>query len=150
MMADLGQEIGWDDEIENEGADFEPLPEGTYEFEVRTMQRGRFPGSDKMCACNTAELTLVIVDNDGKEHQIFESLKLNSKMEWLLSQFFLCIGQKKKGEALRPNWNAVPGSRGMAEITVNEYKDKNGNLKKNNRVSKYLAPEPKQFKAGVF
>ena len=98
MMADLGQEIGWDDEIENEGADFEPLPEGTYEFEVRTMQRGRFPGSDKMCACNTAELTLVIVDNDGKEHQVFESLKLNSKMEWLLSQFFLCIGQKKKGK----------------------------------------------------
>ena len=134
MMADLGQEIGWDDEIENEGADFEPLPEGTYEFEVRTMQRGRFPGSDKMCACNTAGLTLVIVDNDGKEHQVCESLKLNSKMEGLLS----------------PNWNAVPGSRGMAEITVNEYKDKNGNAKKNNRVGKYLAPEPKQFKAGVF
>lgn len=102
------------------------------------MQRGRFPGSDKMCACNTAELTLVIVDNDGKEHQVFESLKLNSKMEWLLSQFFLCIGQKKKGEALRPNWNAVPGSRGMAEITVNEYKDKNGNAKKNNRSANTL------------
>ena len=94
-MADLGQEIGWDDEIENEGADFEPLPEGTYEFEVRTMQRGRFPGSDKMCACNTAELTLVIVDNDGKEHQVFESLKLNSKMEWLLSQFFMHRPEKE-------------------------------------------------------
>ena len=26
-MADLGKEIGWDDTIENEGADFEPLPE---------------------------------------------------------------------------------------------------------------------------
>ena len=25
-MADLGQEIGWDDEIEDEGVDFEPLP----------------------------------------------------------------------------------------------------------------------------
>lgn len=29
-MADLGQEIGWDDEIEDEGVDFEPLPEGIY------------------------------------------------------------------------------------------------------------------------
>ncbi len=75
MMADLGQEIGWDDEIENEGADFEPLPEGTYEFEVRTMQRGRFPGSDKMCACNTAELTLVIVDARCREGDSLEATR---------------------------------------------------------------------------
>lgn len=26
-MADLGKEIGWDDAIENEGTEFEPLPE---------------------------------------------------------------------------------------------------------------------------
>lgn len=97
-MADLGQEIGWDDEIEDEGVDFEPLPEGIYEFEVKTMTRGRFPGSDKMCACNTAELELVILDHEGKERHVFDSLKLNSKMEWMLSQFFLCIGQKKKGK----------------------------------------------------
>lgn len=103
-----------------------------------------------MCACNTAELELVILDHEGKERHVFDSLKLNSKMEWMLSQFFLCIGQKKKGEALRPNWNAVVGSRGRVELVINEYKDKNGNAKKNNRVGKYLAPEPKTFKAGVF
>ena len=36
-MADLGKEIGWDDAIENEGT--EPLPEGTYEFTVASMER---------------------------------------------------------------------------------------------------------------
>ena len=40
---DKGKEFGWDDEIQNEGSDFEPLPEGEYDFEIRTMERGRFP-----------------------------------------------------------------------------------------------------------
>ena len=63
---------------------------------------------------------------------------------------FLMHRPEEKGEALRPNWNAVVGSRGRVELVINEYKDKNGNAKKNNRVGKYLAPEPKTFKAGVF
>ena len=33
---------------------------------------------------------------------------------------------------------------------INEYVDKNGNKRRNNRVSRYLEYEPKQFKAGVF
>ena len=52
-----------------------------------------------MAPCNVANLDLLIKDKDGKEHHVFDSLYLNSKAEWRLSQFFLCIGQKKKGEA---------------------------------------------------
>ena len=51
-MADLGKEIGWDDAIENEGTEFEPLPEGTYEFTVASMERAHFGGSEKMAPCN--------------------------------------------------------------------------------------------------
>lgn len=43
-MADLGKEIGWDDAIENEGTEFEPLPEGVYEFTVVSMERAHFGG----------------------------------------------------------------------------------------------------------
>ena len=144
------REIGWDEPIENEGTDFEPVPPGTYEFMVYSMERGRFQGSEKMSACNMATLDLLIKDREGCEHHVFDTLYLHTKAEWRLSQFFLCIGQKKKGEALKPNWNAVPGATGKIELIINEYTDKSGNPRKNNKVSKYLPYAPKQFKAGDF
>lgn len=150
MNEALGRELSWDDQIENEGSDFEPLPDGEYDFEIRTMERGRFVGSDKMAACNKATIDCVIKDSDGNEHHVFDDLILNSKMEWKLCQFFLCIGQRKKGEKLKPRWNEVPGATGRFKIYVNEYKDKNGKQRRNNKVDEYLAPEPKQFKAGDF
>ena len=150
MNEALGRELSWDDQIENDGSDFEPLPDGEYDFEVRTMERGRFPGSDKMAACNKATIDCVIKDPDGNEHHVFDDLILNSKMEWKLCQFFLCIGQRKKGEQLKPRWNEVPGATGRFKIYVNVYKDKNGKQRRNNKVDEYLAPEPKQFKAGDF
>ena len=144
------QEIGWDDEISSEGQEFEPLPPGEYDFTVLSMQRARFQGSEKMSACNMASRELGVTDAEGNERRVFDSLYLNTKAEWRLSQFFLCIGQKKKGEPLRPNWNLVPGSTGRLELIINEYTDKSGNPKKNNRVSKYLPNEPKKFTPGRF
>ena len=81
-----------------------------------------------------ANLDLLIKDKDGKEHHVFDSVpELKGRVE--TEQFFLCIGQKKKGEALRPNWNEVPCSTGKVEVMINEYVDKNGNKRRNNRVS---------------
>lgn len=150
MNEALGRELGWDDQIENDGADYEPLPDGEYDFEVRTMERGRFAGSDKMAACNKATIDCIIKDAEGKEHHVHDDLILNSKMEWKLCQFFLCIGQRAKGEKLKPRWNEVVGSTGRFKIYLNEYTDKNGKPRRNNKVDEYLAPQPKQFKAGDF
>ena len=62
----------------------------------------------------------------------------------------MCIGQKKKGEPLRPRWNEVPGSTGRFKIYIDEYIDRNGKQRVNNKVEEYLpAAEVKQFKAGV-
>lgn len=150
-MSDIGRELSWDDQIENEGTDFEPLPAGTYAFTVNSMERGRFPGSEKMAACNMANLDLIVKDGEGNERHLFDSLYLNSKAEWRLSQFFMAIGQKKKGEPLRPNWSAVTGSSGKVEIYINEYTDKKtGQTKRNNKVDKYLPPEAVSYKAGDF
>uniref|UniRef100_UPI0006CF4189 DUF669 domain-containing protein n=1 Tax=Clostridium sp. NkU-1 TaxID=1095009 RepID=UPI0006CF4189 len=147
---EMGREIGWDDQIENEGQDFEPLPDGEYEFTVASMERGRFPGSAKMTACNMASLDLIVKDADGNDRHVYDTLYLNSKAEWKLSQFFLGIGQKKKGESLKPNWNTVPGSTGKLELYIDEYKDKEGKPRRNNKISKYLPYEPKKFEAGKF
>lgn len=146
----LGRELNWDDQIENDGADYEPLPDGEYDFEIRTMERGRFAGSDKMAACNKATIDCIIKDAGGKEHHVYDDLILNSKMEWKLCQFFLCIGQRAKGEKLRPRWNEVVGSTGRFRVYLNEYTDRNGKPRRNNKVDEYLAPRPKQFKAGDF
>lgn len=150
MSEELGKELGWDDQIENEGTDYEPLPAGVYDFTVHSMDRARFAGSEKMAACNMANIDLLIKDVNGNERHVFDSLYLNTKAEWRLSQFFAAIGQKKKGEPLKPNWNAVPGSTGRVELSVNEYTAKTGEKRKNNRVSKFLEPEQKTYQAGKF
>ena len=38
-------EIGWDDEISNDGGQYIILEEGDYNVTVSTFERARFPGS---------------------------------------------------------------------------------------------------------
>ena len=49
--------LDWDDAIENDGQEFVTLEEGDYNFTVTGFERGRFPGSAKLPACNKATLT---------------------------------------------------------------------------------------------
>ena len=133
-------ELAWDSEITKE-LEFELLPDGEYAFTVESVERGRYSGSDKLAACPMAKLSLRVSDENGNQGVVLDTLYLNSKAEWKLSQFFTAIGQKKKGETLRMNWNLVPAASGKLELTVNEYIDKNGTKKKNNRVWRYLPKE---------
>ena len=112
MNNDMEREFGWDDVIEKDGGDFVLLPEGDYNFTVTKFERGRFNGSDKMPACNQAKLELTIHSLEYGDVTVFHTLFLHTKTEGLLSNFFAGIGQKKKGERARMNWNAVVGSRG--------------------------------------
>ena len=139
--------LDWDSEITKDD-EYELLPAGIYNFKVESMERARFNGSEKMSACNQANLTLILTGADGKQHKAFDSLFLHSKAEWRLSQFFTSIGQKKKGEPLKMNWNLVPGSTGKLELTVNKYKKKDGSDGENNKVGKYLPPEQKAWTPG--
>lgn len=136
----MDRELSWDDAIEKEGGDFIVLPAGTYPFRVTKFTRGRFAGSDKMPACPKAELELTIFSQEHGEVTIFESLLLHTKTEWKLSEFFISIGQKRKGEKVQMNWQAVIGSQGVCELEVNKYVNKNGKESENNRVEKYLEP----------
>lgn len=141
--------LDWDSDITKDD-EYEILPEGTYTFRVEALERGRYNGSEKMGACPVANLTLSVVNAETEKHgKILDSLYLHAKAEWRLSQFFTAIGQKKKGETLKMDWNMVPGSTGRLELTINEYTKKDGSKAKNNRVGKYLPPEaPKAWTPG--
>lgn len=131
-------ELSWDSTISKEAEDFPVLPAGTYAFEVISMERGRFAGSEKMHACPSAQLTIKVTAPDGTTGRVLDTLYLSSKAEWRLSQFFTALGHKKKGEPLAMNWNKVVGATGQLELTVNEYTKKDGTKGTNNRVGKYL------------
>lgn len=127
--------MDWDDAIENDGQEYVILPEGDYNFTVVDFERGRFPGSAKIPACNKATLTLQVNTADGTA-TIKTDLILYRSLEWRISSFFRCIGQKKHGERLVMNWNAVVGSRGRAHFKPRNYTDRDGNERQANDVDK--------------
>lgn len=141
--------FGWDDEIEKDGSDFILLPEGDYDFTVESFERARHNGSEKLPPCNKAILKLRIETPEGAalvNHNLF----LHTKTEGMISAFFTAIGQKKKGEKIKMNWNAVIGAKGRCKIGIHEWTGDDGEKRQGNQVKKFYPFEEKQFKAGVF
>lgn len=147
------KELQWDDVIERDGNEYILLPEGDYDFTVESFDRARHNGSDKLPPCNKAVLKLRIDSEKGTVY-ISHNLFLHTITEGMLSSFFTCIGQKKKGEPLRMDWGKVPGSRGRAKIDVYSY-TKDGETRKINEVKRFYAkedaaPRTTTYKAGDF
>ena len=160
-MSDQGHELGWNDTIQNDGEEFITLPEAQYRFTVKKFERGRFQGSGKVPACNQANITIELDGGELGRATITEKLKLHSMLEWVLCQFFVCIGDRKSGDPLVMDWGAVVGKSGVADVGIREYGDKNE--KSINTVNKWLppngatpneqsAPPPQQtaYQPGVF
>lgn len=147
-MGDMEREFDWDDTIVKD-SEFVVLPAGDYSFNVESFERGHFNGSEKMPACNMATLKIKITDQSGKSTVINHNLLLHSRCEWSLSEFFTAIGQKKKGEPLRMNWQLVPGSTGRCKVGTRTY---NGN--EYNEIKKFYpkdeTPQKPTFSAGQF
>ena len=129
--------LDWDSTIEDDGNGFVLLEEGDYDFVVSGMERGQHNGSAKIPACGKAMLTLSVESPQGVA-EIKESLLLHKSMEWKLSSFFRSIGQKKHGERLNMNWDAVLGSAGRAHIVQREYVGNDGTTKKANNVKYFI------------
>lgn len=151
-MTDFERELNWDDEI-NEESNFILLPDGEYDFTVIDFTRGRHNGSAKLPSCLKAELTLEVSGKEGKA-QVKHNLFLHTKTEGLLSQFFISIGQKKHGEPLRMNWNAVKGAKGRCLLEIHEWTKDNGDIGKSNQIKRFLnpveAPSTPKFEQGKF
>lgn len=149
-MAEMERELGWDDTIEKDASDFVTLPEGDYNFTVEGYERARHNGSEKLPPCNKAVIRLRIDAPEGST-LITHNLFLHSKTEGMLSAFFTSIGQKKKGESLRMNWNEVPGSTGRLKLGVHSYTGNDGEERKSNDVKRFYPKEEKpKFEPGRF
>ncbi len=128
--------LDWNDAIESDGQEYVILEEGDYNFTVTDFERGRFPGGQKIPACNKAALTLQVSTPAGTA-TIHTDLLLYKSMEWKLSAFFRCIGQKKHGERLVMDWNKVVGSRGRARFKPRSYTDRDGNQRQANELDRF-------------
>jgi hypothetical protein len=135
-MAD-GYALGWDSPVEHDGESYAILPEGTRgTFTVLALEKKTSQKLD----CPMALLKLQFSSDAGKT-VLLENLVLHSTCEWKICEFFRAIGQRKHGEKLKPNWNKVIGATGKCELTVETYKNKNGEEKKKNGISSFLDPE---------
>lgn len=120
------REFGWDDTIQEDAKEFITLQPGDYVFTVTGFDRQRHtpnqqnPG--KLPACPKAVISLEIETDEGVaslKHNLF----LHSSTEGMLSAFFGAIGQKKHGEPLKMNWNAVIGATGVCSVKNRTYND---------------------------
>ena len=147
----LDQELGWEDEIENEGSPRRVLEPGEYPFTVLGFERARYAGSEKVAPCNQAILHLRVDAPDG-ESEMNVNLCLLKRFEWKLCQFFTSIGLRQHGEKLRMNWAAVTGKTGRCRITKRTYKDKTGADRETNDLDEFLDPlgAPSMQQAGGF
>ena len=137
------EEIGWTDEIEDDGSGNILLPEGDYNFEVTNFERGRFPGGPKLTPCNKAMITVRVDTEEGSAFVKFDLL-LHRSVEWKLSSFFRSIGQKKSGEKLVMDWNKVPFAKGRAHFKPRSYVA-NGETKEVNDVAYFIDYDEKFF-----
>ena len=147
MNNDTNMIMDWGDTIESDGQEFVILEEGDYNFTVTNFERGRFPGSAKIPACNKAALTLQVRTVDGKLATIKFDLILYRSLEWRISSFFRCIGQKKQDERLAMDWNKAVGERGHARFKPRTYTNRDGEERQVNDVDKFYDWDEKYFPA---
>lgn len=143
--------LGWDDEISNDDqSSYTILPPGEYDFEVVDCKRGRHEPktNGKLPPCPKATVVMRFV-YDGENVDLDHNLFLHSRCEGMLCEFFRGIGQRRHGEPLRPNWNAVVGSRGRCKVAVREYTGRDGEKRQTNDVKRFLDP-PEDSSAGGF
>lgn len=147
-MAEMeGRELNWDDAISKDSGDFEPIPEGDYDFVIEKYERARSQGGGKLPPCNMAIVYFRVTDRD-REVVIRENYILHTSLEWKLSELFRGIGAKKEGEEVRMNWNLLTGASGRAQVSLDP--DRKDPAKKYNHIKKIYPKEIKKFEAGNF
>jgi hypothetical protein len=151
MSNEVGRELGWEDQIENDSPDFVILPEGDYAFEVVDFERARHAGSDKLPPCNKAIVHIKCQGPEGVT-TIKHNLFLHTRMEGMLCSFFVGIGQRQHGERVTMNWGKVVGSKGRCKLGIRRWTNDEGKEMVFNEIKKFYEPDAQQtiFTPGKF
>lgn len=96
-----------------------------------------------------AVLQFTIKNPHGEDISVKENFLLHTKLEWKLSELFTSVGMKQKGERVRMNWSALPGSTGRCKLKVEHY-TKDGEDRTINRIERLYPKEVKKFEPGKF
>lgn len=148
-----GRELSWDEEIQKESTEFVILPEGDCDFMVTSFERGRFtPGEkSKLPPCPMAILNIRLQGDGGAATVTQHRLYLHSSTEGLLCAFFAAIGQRKHGEKVAMNWNAVTGATGRCKVGIRNWTGKDGEPRTSNEIKKFYDPgdAPNEQKAST-
>lgn len=134
----MDREFGWNDEITEEGGNYEPLPEGDYDFTVAKVERARSQGKGKLPPCNMAKVTFDVWGADD-QREITVNFVLHSSLEWKLSQLFLSVSMKKHGEPLRMDWTSIIGKKGKCQVIIRKYVKNDGTEGVTNDIKYFYA-----------
>lgn len=148
-MANANGAIGWDDEVSTSDAgengqrdEFALLPNGTYPFEVKVVERGSFKGSQKLPPCNKVRVGVLLDGGEAGRGWANHNFFMHTSTLWKIYQFLEAVGLRKKGDttAGRIPWEkVVNGMSGRCEVKTCEW-----NGKTYNEVTKWLSGETKQ------
>ncbi len=133
----------WDSEIKNDSS-FVLLPEGVYDYEVVGFERGHYDGGAKLPPCPKAIITIKVNGGDLGSAQIVHNLYLHSRCEGLLCEFFTSCGLRKRGEALKMDWQRIIGTAGRCKVYVEEWTGRDGATHKSNKIERFLEPVVEQ------
>lgn len=130
--------LSWDAVIEDDGTGgYEPLEEGDYDFEVADFKR-------TFAKDNTTpvlELSIKVGDTT-----IRDWIHFKKSTEWKISQFLICIGQKKHGEPTKVDFDHLIGCKGRCHVTGRTYTKQNGTEGRGNNIGNYLEPAAPSMK----
>ena len=129
--------LDWDSEIDQDGG-YTTLPDGTeVVFTVAKLEKSRTKDGAKPMA--KLERACEATNGAGRA-KVIENLVLSTACAWKLGLFFVCVGQRKHGESIKPDWGAVEGAQGRAVLGVREWTGRDGDKMTSNEVKQYLEP----------
>lgn len=150
MAMNNGYELDWDSTIDqDEQQAFTVLDEGDYDFQIDHVDKSIVgDNSEKYSGAKMAVVYMnVRVPGQDQEIQLRENFILHSNFAWKIGSLLVCVGLKKKGEAINGNyWNKLPGMRGRCHIVQNTSK-RNPEQKFNN-VQTFYEPNSQQDSGG--